>query len=96
MRFAFVFISLFVLFASPVQAGEVYQCGVPETFEVSMEVEGFCDYYERRFAYREESIVFQAQLKERAEKYAAVRRGVHEKYAADLEALNERRGSDAE
>lgn len=104
-NFLFVFLLLVgFLSASAHQAraqdGEhFYYCGPPQVEETVPEYAEhfkFCDYYQRRFDYRESAIKLKKQINTRRERFAEYGRMVREKYEADLKRHHDSLGEDSE
>lgn len=96
MRTFLTFI-LFLVFMTPAAAfaGEPVFCGTPETPKMSTDGGNFCDIHARRLAYRDEAVALKEKMQERARNFAAPRQAAYEQYLKDLEALDERRSSEA-
>ena len=73
-----------------------YHCGTPIDNDISTPDFGFCDYYSRRFEYREKSLEARKLMRQRSEKFAAPRREVKAKYEADLQKLHDSISSESE
>jgi len=96
MRYFFLLPALLIIFTSPeAVSGELVACGVPESYDLPTETENYCNFHQRRFAYREEAMKLKEQLKERQENFAAPRRQAREQYEENWEALNQQRSSTA-
>lgn len=93
MKF-FMLLPVFVfclLIASPVKAGEVLACGVPdyETVQTSDDkFHGFCDIYQRQLDYRQERLAYIESLKQRQENFAKARKAAYEQYKKDLDKMH--------
>ena len=93
---AFLIISFLLtgLWSMNASAGEIYSCGAPREYNLPTETEGFCDFHQRRIAYREQALKLKEQLRERQESFAAPRLETLRLYNEELDALNEQRGSE--
>ena len=49
LSLSLIILSVFAL--NPAQAGEIYQCGEPEAYELPTETIGVCDMYSRQLEY---------------------------------------------
>jgi len=87
MRRSFLVFLVTFLISGPVfaQANQIYQCGVPETYD--LEIYGdfsVCDFYQRQLAYKPEADKFKRQLAKRQALFAAPRTRAILRYKADL------------
>jgi hypothetical protein len=91
----FILTVLFITFSlsTAAHAGEIYNCGTPETVTVSEETEGVCDIYTRQLAYRLEANDLRTQIHARQENFAAPAIEARERYKKALKKLNEERGT---
>lgn len=93
MRIALFSILAVLLSFAPVQA-EIVNCGIPDTAILDTTVtQDYCDIYQRRFDYRLEDAAFKHLLQERQRNFNADRKAIIQNYKANLEALNNTRGS---
>lgn len=77
--------ALVLLAAFPVFAGEPVACGVPDPAVLDTEIPDYCNFHDRRFAYRDEDKKFKNLIEERRKNYNAPREQALKAYKADLE-----------
>jgi len=93
-KLAFIALAVILTTTLPTHAHAQESCGQPSDVRSIGEAEGFCSVYDRQFAYRENRNEFRKMLNERREDYIAPYLSAKEKYAKDMEALNNERNHD--
>lgn len=95
-KYALLLLALTAIAPGAASAQQAASCGAPEPANLPTEPSGgpYCDFFQRQFAYREQSLKHREQLKQRQEAFAAQRNVVIERYRQDLEALNKIRGEE--
>ncbi len=75
-----------LLMAVPALAGEPVACGVTDPASLNTDIPDYCNFHDRRFAYRDEDKKFKSLIDERRANFNAPRAEALKAYKGNLEA----------